>query len=137
LLLGEIRNDLGALREELHLDQEALRAEVARWSDSVNELAAAINEFVAAGPGQPPGAAYRMATQHAELEEDTADAEDKIRGRAKSWLDKITEALLRVGKYLWRMISRLVTVKEWSLTGEINTGVLGLGKASISVTFGK
>jgi hypothetical protein len=38
---------------------------------------------------------------------------------------------------LWSIIGHLVTVKEWTVTGQAGGGMLGFPQASVSVTFGK
>jgi hypothetical protein len=55
------------------------------------------------------------------------------RWHSSAW-DKIKAEIEKVLDRLWSMISKLVTVKEWTLTGKVGTGVLGLAEASVSVT---
>jgi hypothetical protein len=96
-----------------------------------------VKELVKAGPGQPPGPAFELVAEQEALVDDVEDAEADAQGAGQSFWKKIKHWLSRAGGKLWVMIQRLTTVKEWSLTGKMGTGVLGLAEASISVTFGK
>jgi len=53
----------------------------------------------------------------------------KVFSVIKRWLQGISAQL-------WQLLSRLMTPKEWKLGGELGTGVLGLAKVQVEVTFG-
>lgn len=59
---------------------------------------------------------------------------------ARSALHYVTTHLVPTMKRLlakvWQIISGLLTPKEWKLSGEAGTGVLGLAKVAIEITFG-
>jgi hypothetical protein len=48
----------------------------------------------------------------------------------------IKKALSGAWKRLWSLISHLLTIKEWSVSGQAGTGLLGFASATITVTFG-
>jgi hypothetical protein len=110
--------------------------ETARLSALVDEQKAGVEDLAKAGPGQAPGRAFQLMAGQTVLVDDVEDAETEAQGTGQSFWSRIKHWLGRAGKKLWAMISRLVKVKEWSLTGKVGTGVLGLAEASISVTFG-
>jgi hypothetical protein len=95
------------------------------------------DEVLQAGPGQPPDGAFRLAAGHAALVDDVKNAQAEAEDKEEGIWEKIRKWLTTAGEKLWAMISRLVKVKEWSLTGTVGTGVLGFTQASISVTFGR
>ena len=95
------------------------------------------DEVLQAGPGQPPDGAFRLAAAHAALVDDVKNAQAEAEDKEEGIWEKIRKWLTTAGEKLWAMISRLVKVKEWSLTGTVGTGVLGFTQASISVTFGR
>jgi hypothetical protein len=128
----EVRSDLRRLREDL----VEMREEIDRLTVSVEAQIAAVRETLRAGSGQSPDRALQLTAGQAALVEDVNDAEASARGAGQSLWDKIRHWLGRAGRKLWAMITHLVRVKEWSLTGTVGTGVLGLAEASISVTFG-
>lgn len=59
-----------------------------------------------------------------------------ILATARGWLASVKSWLKRICKQLWQLISRLMTPKEWKLTGKVGTGVLGLAEVGIEITFG-
>jgi hypothetical protein len=89
-----------------------------------------------AGAGQAPDRAFQVVAGQAAFADDIEDAEATAPDGEHTIWARIRHWLGRAGRKLWAMISRLVKVKEWSLTGTVGTGVLGLAEASISVTFG-
>jgi hypothetical protein len=129
---GEVRGDLWRLREDL----VELREEIDRLTASVDTQIAGVQEALGAGSGQSPGQALQLTAGQTALVDDVNDAEASAQGAGQSLWDRIRHWLGRAGRKLWAMIAHLVRVKEWTLTGTVGTGVLGLAEARISVTFG-
>jgi hypothetical protein len=127
-----VRTNLQELRENALGDLEQIDGMIAR----VNTQIASIDEVLQAGAGQSPGGAFQLMAGQAALADDVEDAEESGQGSGQSFWARIKRWLGRAGRKLWSMISGLVRVKEWSLTGKMGTGVLGFAEASISVTFG-
>jgi hypothetical protein len=67
---------------------------------------------------------------------DVLDAAVGSNSKWRSLWERFRRLLSEVPSLLWRMISRLVTVRQWTLAGEINSGMFPGGKASITITFG-
>ena len=128
----------GALRQLVESeDQPERREQLMRLIAQTDVQTADADKVVQAGPGQSPDRAFRLAAGHAELADDIEDAQEAAAGDEESIWEKIRRWLRRAGRKLYALISRLLTIKEWSLTGTVGTGVLGLTQASISVTFGR
>lgn len=133
----------GGLRQLLEgEDRPGRRDQITSLIAQADTQVADADELLQAGPGQPPDLAFRLAAGHAALADDVEDAQAEAEEDEEAAEDKesiwarIRRWLGRAGRKLWTMISRLVTVREWSLTGTVGTSVLGLAGASISVTFG-
>jgi hypothetical protein len=105
-----------------------------QMAPEVRRLADTARELVAQGPDQAPDLAFSATAQMTALRSDIRRARKRF--SANSAWKKIWDMLKDLPKRLLSMISHLVKVKEWSLTGQVGTGVLGLAQASISVTFG-
>jgi DNA-binding transcriptional MerR regulator len=138
--MDEVRSGLRRLleTEDRPERQEQIKRLIAQTGTQMDDA----DELLRAGSGQPPDRAFRLAAGQTALTGDVEDAQQDAEdeqeaedGKESIW-DKIKRWLKRAGRKLWAMISRLVTVKEWSLTGTAGTSVLGLAQASISVTFG-
>ena len=50
--------------------------------------------------------------------------------------DTLWDTLKKVVPRVWSMVWHLVKVKEWTVSGQVGTGLLGLAHAGISITFG-
>jgi hypothetical protein len=94
-----------------------------------------VDKVLNGGPQQPPGQAFQLMAAQVALADDVEDAEESAESEGRRFWANIRRKLERAAKKLWAMISHLLRVKEWSLTGTVGTGVLGFGEASISVTF--
>jgi hypothetical protein len=116
-------------------DREEQLALAEQIAPEVRLLTGTATELVAQGTDQEPDLAFSAAAQMAALRSDLRFAKKRYSVN-RAW-KKIWEVLTRAAPRLWSLISHLVKVKEWSVTGEIGTGVLGLAQARISVTFGK
>jgi hypothetical protein len=98
------------------------------------------DEMFTAGPGQPPSLGLEAVTTASLMEDGLVEIQDaagsvatasgNIVYKTLTWVMKIWK---RNAKWLWNLISSLLTPKEWSFTGGI--GLPGLVNASISVTF--
>lgn len=131
-LLQELREGMAqqvVLQEQQWLATEQLLAAVQQERHLVDEL-------LANGIDQGPGVAFAAQQQATVIDTETADASK--RWPSSAW-DKIKAEVKKVLTRLWGMISKLVTVKEWTLTGKVGTPgpLLGLAEASVSVTFGR
>jgi hypothetical protein len=126
------RQSYAGLVESADLEEQAVLAE--RIMPEVRQLAGTARELVARGPDQKPDMAFSAAAQMTALGSEVRYA--RKRYTANMVWSKIWATLKRVAPRLWSLISHLVKVKEWSVTGQVGTGVLGLAQASISVTFG-
>ena len=95
-----------------------------------------VDELLSNGTNQGPGLGYAASTQATVIDTETADAAQ--RWPSSAW-EKIKAEVKRVLARLWSMISKLLTVKEWALSGKVGTPgpLLGLAEASVSVTFGR
>jgi hypothetical protein len=102
---------------------------------TVSQLKGVAEELVADGLDQTPDLAFTATAQMTALQSEVRYARKRYRAN-RAW-GKIWGALKRIAPRLWSLISHLVKVKEWSVTGQVGTGVLGLAQASIRVTFGQ
>jgi hypothetical protein len=131
--MAEIRGGLQQLLETEH--RPGQREQIARLLARADVQTVDADEVLQAGPGQPPDGSFRLVTGHSTLVDDAGDAETAAQDKDKSLWQQIRDWLKKAGRKLWDMISRLLKVKEWSITGTAGTGLLGLAQASISVTF--
>jgi hypothetical protein len=134
-LLAAITGLLQGLQERVFV-QEQERLAVEQLLAAVQQERRLIDELLKNGTNQGPGLGYAASTQAAVIDTETADAAE--RWPSSTW-EKIMAAVKRVSRRLWSMISKLVTVKEWALSGKVGTPgpLLGLFEASVSVTFGR
>lgn len=59
-----------------------------------------------------------------------------IQNAWSSFTTTLQQVLNLINKGLWALLSTLLTVKEWSLTGGVGAGVMGLtGNVEIEITF--
>jgi hypothetical protein len=56
--------------------------------------------------------------------------------KLKAWLSALASWIKRISGQLWQLLSRLMTPKEWKLSGDIGTGPFGLANVGIEITFG-
>jgi hypothetical protein len=99
------------------------------------------DELPTAGTGQASSLGLEAVTTGSVIEDDLVEIQDaagsvatasgRIVSKTLAWVMRIWK---RSAKWLWNLISHLLTPKEWSFTGGI--GMPGLVNASISVTFG-
>jgi hypothetical protein len=138
-LLSAITELLQGLREEIASQvfvQEQQRLAVEQLLAAVQQERLLIDELLRNGTNQGPGLAYAASTQATVI--DTEVADEAERNPSSLW-EKIKAEVRRVLARLWSMISKLLTVKEWALSGKVGTPgpLLGLAEASVSVTFGR
>lgn len=111
-----------------------------RIGDSAARLIATLEALVAAGTGQQPGLAFSAVAQLCALESDIAAAVPPADGSGQSGGGRLrftlTATVRRVRSRLWSLISHLVKIKEWSLSGLASPDATGTTPESILVTFG-
>jgi hypothetical protein len=127
----------GLKRIEETLDRAEQRGQVERLLRRAEVLVADAEAVLQAGEEQAPDVAFRAMTGHEALTDGVQAVQAAAPGKEPSLWGSVQEWLGEAGKKLWAMISRLVKVKEWTITGTVGTGVFGFTGASISVTFGK
>ncbi len=135
--LGTITDLLRGLREDMARQvalQEQQRLVVEQLLAAVEQLRRLVDELLRNGTNQGPGLGYAASQQATVIDTEIADASK--RWPSSPW-DKIKDEVKKVLVRLWGMISKLLTVKEWTLTGKVGTGILGLAEASVSVAFGR
>lgn len=54
----------------------------------------------------------------------------------KNTMNSLINWLKGICAQLWQLLCRLLTPKEWKLSGEVKTPVFNLGKVGIEITFG-
>jgi len=136
--LEVITQELQKIADELRLhtvpDVNPEELQVAeRQQGACKNLDASLAEMLERGPGQDPDLAFSVHAQSASLKGGTKYARKRWPGRA--W-DTIWHTLKRILPLVWSFISHLVRVREWSVSGQVGTGLVGLLQAKISVTFG-
>ena len=129
-LRRELREE-AATRQTVHDQQLGVSAQVL---SAVQQMQLEIAEMLRKGTNQDPGLGF-SATAHA------ASARSGTKYARKRWQGPLWDAAWdtlrsRIFPLLWNIIARLVRVKEWTVGGQVGTGVLGIAQASISVTFG-
>lgn len=146
--LDEVEHQVDALVDELRADPAARISDQSsdyeqavsdQWAvaidvrQEIRELREAVDALAQGGTGQDPSLAAVAAAQQAALASDVKDARKRFATAAWS---RIWQALKKVAPHLWALITRLTRVKEWSVTGQLGGGVLGLASAGVTVTFG-
>jgi len=111
------------------------QVEVAEQVQSaVQQMQQALAEMLRTGAGQDPGLAFTAAAQ-------AESARSGTKYARKHWPGRLWDAawgwLKGMFPLLWSIIGHLVTVKEWTVTGQAGGSILGFPQASVSVTFGK
>jgi hypothetical protein len=132
--MAEMRGGLQQLLESG--DRPERQAQIARLIARADGQTADADELVQAGSGQAPDRAFRLAAGHSVLADDIGDAGVEAKDEVKGIWKNVKDWMHKAGLKLWALISRLVKVKEWSISGTVGTDVLGFAQASISVTFG-
>lgn len=54
----------------------------------------------------------------------------------KGWFSTIKSWLVGISSQLWKLLCKLMTPKEWKISGEIGTGPFGLANVGVEITFG-
>lgn len=102
------------------------------------------------GRGQEPGDAFSAVAQASALLSDAEAARDRLPeddsggpnppdppGWLRAHWNAAVAKLKAAMPQLWAFISRMVTPTQWTVEGNVSTGIFGFAGASISVTFGK
>jgi predicted alpha/beta hydrolase len=53
-----------------------------------------------------------------------------------NWWNTIKQKIGSIASQVWSVVSHLMTVKQWKLTGSLGGGVLGLTGVAVEITFG-
>lgn len=101
----------------------------------VAQLKTTVRTLWQRGLDQEPDLATSATAQMAAIQSDVRYARKQFPS-TPVWA-RIWKTLKRAAPRLWSMICGLLKVKEWSVTGQVGTPVLGLAQAGISVTFGR
>jgi hypothetical protein len=152
--LGEVSDGISELDRYLgsYADYGPPESPPLQWlSDACQHLVDTINALTAAEPDQAQGLSVSAVAQMQALESDVNGIETNLSdpvarsaavsaqgltSGAAAILSGVKKALGRGWKRLWSLISHLLTVKEWSVSGQAGTGILGFASATIKVTFG-
>jgi hypothetical protein len=119
--------------------------QLAQLDRATGRLAATVRTLADAEPDEARDLSVSAMAQLQALESDIDEAEDQATsasvvsvqvGKVGTVFTSIKKALSKAWKRLWSLISHLTTVKEWSVSGQAGTGVLGFAQATITVTFG-
>jgi len=133
--LDVVRNDLRDMRlTDTYLELASIEEQRMMNRHFLTELRllrSSVQEIVEKGRDQDPGAASAVATQATVMQSEFTTASKW----GAAW-QKVREAFERALPSLWNLISRLVRVKEWTVTGQLKSDPFGLAQASISITFG-
>jgi len=117
-------------RQTMHDSQLAVSDQVL---SAVQQMQLELDEMLRKGANQEPGIGFSAVAHAASAKSGTKYARKRWPGHL--W-DAAWDALRRMFPLLWSIIGHLVKVKEWTVGGQVGTGLLGLAQASISVTFG-
>ena len=128
-LRAELKEEADS-RQVVHDQQLAVSDQVL---SAVQQMQHEVDEMFRKGAGQDPGPAFSAVAHATSARSGTKYARKHWPGRL--W-DTAWDALRRMFPLLWSIIGHLVKVKEWTVGGQVGTGVLGIAQASISVTFG-
>jgi hypothetical protein len=118
---------------------------LAQLDQATRRLGATIRTLAEAKPEEARDLSVSAMAQLQALESDIDEAEDQTTsasvvavqiGKVGTVFSSIKKALTKAWKRLWSLISHLTTVKEWSVSGQAGTGILGFAQATITVTFG-
>jgi hypothetical protein len=111
----------------------AERAHAAMAMTLNGRLEAIVGALMRQGVDQDPGTGA-AAMQTTEMLTDEIQAAEQVNPR--SLWNRMLDTIKSLSKHLWSMISHLLKVKEWTLSGEAGVSLLGLAKVGITVTFG-
>jgi hypothetical protein len=124
--------DLSAMLDKLLGTSDEMDRRVTEIKGDIADLTTMVSELAGSGGGQSPGATFRPVAQLSVIEDDAlAVAEDD-----DTFFKRLQKMFRGIWKLLWRLLSRVTQVKEWSLSGEVGP-VPFMGKVGLSVTFGR
>ncbi len=128
--LSEVEREL---RGQEHSAAVAEQLTVRRQIDGdVARMKVMVEDLVASGRGQDPSAAVAVSAQASVIRSEASMA----RRRWGQLWDAVWAAVKRALPRLWALISQLLTVKEWTVTGQAKSDPFGLLSASVTITFG-
>ncbi len=117
--------------------------------DAAARLVGTLQALLDAGADQPPDLAFSAVAQFSALREDVAAAVAALNDTGGVGVTRIGQpnhhrgaygisgSVDRAGNRLWSLISHLVRVKAWSMSGQLRDGRLRLAPDGIAVTFGE
>jgi hypothetical protein len=159
--LREIQAEISAIDEAFGLPEAEGTVELV--SSAAVALGALSGAATSGEDGGAPALQAVTALTAAQLQLESADLQINVLGSPKSLEERIDEEVLEavyeraamrvhlrpslkgvIGKLkaalakAWHLVSRLVTPREWKVSGEIAGGIpmIGLAKAGIEITFG-
>jgi hypothetical protein len=131
--IRQVRGQMSQIVEQLDDVQEEQRRQARLIDGQLARLDQAAGSLLAAGPGQDPGPGFAVTQLASAARLEVKSGRRQFPG--VRW-DAAWDWMKRLYRRLWSMLSHLLHVKEWSVTGQVGTGPLGLASASLAVTFG-
>ena len=133
----QVKQDFG----NQYWDDDALKCEILEWA-SAHSLREALSNFMTR---RDSSAGLQALTLFAWWRDELPVLTPKITAASvgnaikTTWsglINYLQPILTLIHQQLWTLLSSLLTVKEWSLTGGAGAGVLGLtGNVEIEITF--
>lgn len=157
--LGRVTSRLGDASQELNYivgvleyegdDSQQLR-DAQEVLSQIQSVEATLRRILRRGRDQESGDAFLVVAQYSALISDAEAAQARLPGPGpggggppdspgpwrRRW-DAVVAHIKAALPHLWAFISRLVTPTQWTVEGNVGTGIFGFAGASISVTFGK
>lgn len=133
--IDDIQRELTEHRQALAESSGPDNAEVARTEDlmeQVGQVREDIHDLKVSGSAQ----AATVATTSVEAAAADAEAAQADFPQSSVW-KRVCDMFRSLSRRLWNLVSRLVSVTQWSVTGSVGNKVLGLADVSVTVIFGQ
>jgi hypothetical protein len=141
--LRVLRFDVEQLFHQQESERSASASAFRAASDFVTVRTAAFDAWAAIGHrfGQLPDVIDDVRDRVGEIKDAAIDRMDVLMTQATGTLGSIGQSIVnwlkKLGQSLWQLISKLITPKEWAISGEAGVNILGLqGTVTLEVTFG-